>query len=82
MLGQPSVGNMKSWSWWTSPLLINACFWIRDLFFEREELHLYYWSITLQGVTTLFVAAIGVAFLYERRQQNARLIQSNNQLTS
>jgi hypothetical protein len=74
LLGSTSLRN--SWGTW---FFMYGWIWMKDIFFEREELHQYFWSITLQGGTTLLVAATGVAFLYERRQQYAQLTQSNNQ---
>jgi hypothetical protein len=78
--GRALSGNHKSL--WGTSFLIYGWIWMKDIFFEREELHQYFWSITLQGGTTVLVAATGVAFLYERRRQYAQLTQSNNQLTS
>jgi len=63
-------------------LVIPGWFLLKDLFFDMEDLHEFYWSVIVQGGTTLLVAQLGVGLLYERQKQNAQLNQSNNQLTS
>jgi hypothetical protein len=64
-------------------VVISSWVLLKDLFFDYHELREYYWPIVLQGGTTMFVAQLGVGWLYERRRSQTQLNQSNNnQLTS